>query len=161
MLQMPEEYRRIATGAADHAGRPGGAAVGEGDARSRAPAPAEPQVAVDISGSWAREHIISVLARDIMAVYPNHTFQPGAIVRRGDLARARPAACWTCWAIRRHPRPSLADLTRSSLHYYPAGRVVGAGLMDLTPSGAFEAWRPVAGEEAAQVIENLVRLVGP
>ena len=23
-----------------------------------------------------------------MAVYPNHTFQPGAVVRRGDLARA-------------------------------------------------------------------------
>jgi hypothetical protein len=33
--------------------------------------------------------------------------------------------------------------------------------MDLTPSGAFEAWRPVSGEEAVQVVENLVRAVGP
>jgi tetratricopeptide (TPR) repeat protein len=159
MLQMPEEYRRIATSPQITRADLAALLAVKVTALSRTKA-AEPRVAVDISGSWAREHIIKVLSRDIMAVYPNHTFQPGAIVRRGDLARAlqhvldllgHPAA----------PAPELADLTRSSLHYYPAGRVVGAGLMDLTPSGAFEAWRPVGGEEAVQVIENLVRLVGP
>jgi tetratricopeptide (TPR) repeat protein len=159
LLQMPEEYRRI--GVAPQITRADLAALlaVKVTALSRAAA-VEPNVAVDISGSWAREHIIKILSRDIMAVYPNHTFQPGAVVRRGDLARAlqhvldllhQPAA----------PTPELADLTRNSLHYYPAGRVVAAGLMDLTPSGAFEAWRPVSGEEAIQVIENLVRLVGP
>jgi hypothetical protein len=44
--------------------------------------------------------------------------------------------------------------------HYAAGRAVGAGLMDLSAEGAFEAWRPVSGREASDVIENLVRLVG-
>jgi hypothetical protein len=47
------------------------------------------------------------------------------------------------------------------VYYYPATRVVAAGLMDLTPAGSFEAWRPVSGPEAVAVIEALVRLVGP
>jgi tetratricopeptide (TPR) repeat protein len=87
MLQMPEEYRRIAT--APQITRADLAALlsVKVGALSRAGNP-RPKVAVDISGSWAREHIIRVLGRDIMAVYPNHTFQPGAVVRRGDLARA-------------------------------------------------------------------------
>ena len=38
----------------------------------------EAKVAIDISGSWAREHIATVLALDILDLYPNHTFQPGA-----------------------------------------------------------------------------------
>jgi tetratricopeptide (TPR) repeat protein len=159
MAQMPEEYRRI--GGAPQISRADLAALlsVKVTALSRVPA-IEPRVAVDISGSWAREHIIKILSRDIMAVYPNHTFQPGAIVRRGDLARALQHVL----DLMRFPQgaaPELADLTRNSLHYYPAGRVVAAGLMDLTPAGAFEAWRPVSGEEAVQVIENLVRLVGP
>jgi tetratricopeptide (TPR) repeat protein len=85
MLQMPEEYRRIA--AAPQITRADLAALlsVKVSALSRTGAP-RPKVAVDISGSWAREHIIRVLGRDIMAVYPNHTFQPGAVVRRGDLA---------------------------------------------------------------------------
>jgi len=33
--------------------------------------------------------------------------------------------------------------------------------MDLTPAGGFEAWRPVSGQEAVAVVEELVRLVGP
>lgn len=159
MQQMPEEYRRIAT--APQITRADLAALlsVKVTALSRAGAP-QPKVAVDISGSWAREHIIRVLGRDIMAVYPNHTFQPGAVVRRGDLARALQQVL-DLLSYPQAPAPNLADLTRSSLHFYPAGRVVAAGLMDLTPSGAFEAWRPVTGEEAVQVVENLVRAVGP
>lgn len=159
MLQMPEEYRRIAT--APQITRADLAALlsVKVSALSRAGA-AQPKVAVDISGSWAREHIIRVLGRDIMAVYPNHTFQPGAVVRRGDLARALQQVL-DLLGYPQAAAPNLADLTRNSLHYYPAGRVVAAGLMDLTPSGAFEAWRPVTGEEAVQVVENLVRAVGP
>ena len=78
-------------------------AIPDGDARSRADLAAliavrvpalrragagEPRVAVDISTSWARDQIARVLALGLMDVYPNHTFQPGAIVRRVDLARA-------------------------------------------------------------------------
>ncbi len=33
--------------------------------------------------------------------------------------------------------------------------------MDLTPTGAFEPWRPVSGPEAISVVDALARLVGP
>ena len=75
-------------------------------------------------------------------VYPNHTFQPAAVVRRGDLAQAVQRVL----DVAHHPATTLAnptDITPNNLFHYPAARVVGAGLMDLTEGGAFEAWRPV------------------
>ena len=81
-------------------------------------------------------------------------------MRRGDLARAV-RACSTCCAGRAAAAPALTDMSREQPHYYAAARVVAAGLMDLTPAGAFEAWRPVSGREAVDVIDGLVRLVGP
>jgi hypothetical protein len=95
-----------------------------------------------------------------MSVYPNHTFQPAATVRRGDLARAVQKVL----DLLRHPSgsaPSITDMSSSNLFHYPAARAVAAGLMDLTPEGAFQAWRPVSGPEATAVVEGLVRLVGP
>ena len=121
--------------------------------------PGPGRVAIDISGSWARDHIIRALAFEIMTVYPNHTFQPGATVRRGDLARAV-ARVLDLLKYPAGPAVTLADVGPGNLLHYPAGRAVGAGLMDLTASGAFEPWRPVSGREASDVIENLVRLVG-
>ena len=125
---------------------------------SRVP-PGAGRVAIDISGSWARDHIIRALAYEILTVYPNHTFQPGATVRRGDLARAV-ARVLDLMKYPAGPAVALGDMNPGNLLYYPAGRAVGAGLMDLTAEGAFEPWRPVSGREASDVIENLVRLVG-
>ena len=93
-------------------------------------------------------------------MYSNHTFQPAAIVRRGDLA----TAVQRVLDLAKTPATNLAnptDMSASNLSRYPAARVVGAGLMDLTEAGAFEAWRPVSGQEAVDVLEGLVRLVGP
>ena len=88
LLQMPEEYRRIAVLAHDHAGGPGRPRDGEGDRavpRSRRGRPRSP------STSRAPGRATTSSARSpstSSTVYPNHTFQPGAIVRRGDLAAA-------------------------------------------------------------------------
>jgi tetratricopeptide (TPR) repeat protein len=157
--QMPEEYRRIATAPAITRADLAALVAVKVTALARVPA-GEPQVAVDISGSWARSHIIKALSHEIMTVYPNHTFQPAATARRGDLARAVQRVLdllkWPAGA-----GPSPTDMSRSNVYYYPATRVVGAGLMDLTPAGGFEAWRPVSGPEAVAVIEGVVRLVGP
>jgi tetratricopeptide (TPR) repeat protein len=123
-------------------------------------APREPEVAVDISGSWAREHILKALSLDLLPLYPNHTFQPGATVRRGDLARAVGRVLdllhWPLAAA-----PEIADMTRNNVYYDGASRAVSAGIMDLTPTGAFESWRPLSGRDALDVIEALARLVGP
>ena len=45
-------------------------------------------VITDTRGSWAVPWIMSVTRAGVMEVYPNHTFQPAAVVRRGDLADA-------------------------------------------------------------------------
>ena len=42
----------------------------------------------DTRGSWATPWIMAVTRAGVMEVYPNHTFQPAAVVRRGDLADA-------------------------------------------------------------------------
>jgi tetratricopeptide (TPR) repeat protein len=159
LMRMPEEYRRIASAPTITRADLAALVAVKVTALSRVPA-GSPPVAIDISGSWAREHILKALAYDIVTVYPNHTFQPAATVRRGDVARAvqrvldlvnHPAG----------PAPALTDMSRGNLNFYPAARAVAAGLMDLTPAGAFEAWRPVSGAEAAHVLDGLVRLVGP
>ena len=121
--------------------------------------PGEPEVAIDISGSWAREHILRVLAFDLMDVYPNHSFQPGATVRRGDLAHAVARVL----DLVRWPSVTAVsprDMSPNNLFYEATLRAVAAGLMDLTPSGTFEPWRPVSGPDAVAVLDALARLVG-
>ena len=109
--------------------------------------PGEPRVAVDITGSWARDQVARVLALGIMDVYPNHTFQPGAIVRRVDLARAAARTL----DVLRWPRGRRGAADR---HVARAPRLrrrrarAGGGADGLTPTGAFEPWRPVTGREA-------------
>ena len=159
LLLRPEEYRQIA--AAPRVSRADLAAlVAVKVTALRRVGDREPKVAIDISGSWARDQITDALALDILDVYPNHTFQPGAVVRRGDLARALARVL----DLLRWPRaaaPAPSDMSPSNLYYERVQRVLGAGLMDLQANGAFEPWRPVSGPEAVETVEALVRLVGP
>jgi tetratricopeptide (TPR) repeat protein len=157
--KMPEEYQRIYS--ASQITRADLAALIDVKitALEHVP-PLEPKVAVDISGSWAKDHILKALAFDIIGVYPNHTFQPGAMVRRGDLARAL-ARVLDLLNAPQGPAPAISDMGRSNLYYDAVARVVGAGLMDVTPDRAFEAWRPVSGEQAVQAVEALSHRVGP
>jgi tetratricopeptide (TPR) repeat protein len=157
--KMPEEYQRIP--AAPRISRADLAALLSVKLPSLTKVETRaPKVAIDISGSWAREHIVSVLALDVMDVYPNHSFQPGAVVRRGDLARAA-ARVLDLFRVRSGNGPAPVDMARTNLFYEAAMRVVGAGLMGLTAEGAFEPWRPVTGQEAVEVISGVARLVGP
>jgi tetratricopeptide (TPR) repeat protein len=159
LQQLPEEYRRVFSSPRLTRADLAALVAIKVTALARA-GQGEPQVAIDISGSWAREHIIRVLSLGIMEVYPNHTFQPGAIIRRGDLARAVARVL----DLLRWPEsatPALKDMSRNNLFYDAAARSVGAGLMDLTADGSFEPWRPVSGQDAAAVLTGLVRLVGP
>jgi len=156
---MPEEYRGITASPRIARADLAALVMVKIGALARA-AKAEPEVAIDISGSWARSYILDALALDILSVYPNHTFQPGAIVRRGDLARTV-ARVLDLLNYPQAPPPNITDMSRTNLFYDAAARAVAAGLMDLSASGAFEAWRPVAGRDAADVIDALARLVGP
>ena len=158
LLSMPEEYRRIReelrVTRADLA-----ALVAVRVGALRRAGPGEPRVAVDIGGSWAREYIAGVLALGIMEPYPNHTFQPGATVRRVDLARAA-ARTLDRLGFFRGAAPAPTDMSRSHLDYEAVERVLAAGVMGLSASGAFEPWRPVSGSEAIDVVEGVARIVG-
>jgi tetratricopeptide (TPR) repeat protein len=156
---QPEEYRRI--GQASHARREDLAALIAVKVSALSQLrPSEPRLAVDISSSWAREHIATVIGLGIMDVYPNHTFQPRATVRRGDLARAAGRVLRRLgWQGDGGEEPS--DMRPSHLDHDAVVTVVAAGLMHYRPGGEFEPWRPVSGREAVDTVEGLARLVGP
>jgi tetratricopeptide (TPR) repeat protein len=159
LSELPEEYRRIPT-----AGRVSRAELAallciNVSGLTRLPA-GEPKVAVDISGSWARGHIARVLALEVMDLFPNHTFQPGLAVRRGELARAA-ARVLDLLGARARPGPTPSDMAPANAAYDAAVRVVGAGLMELGATGAFEPGRVVTGREGLDVVEGLGRAVQP
>jgi len=155
LSQLPEEYRRIpAAGRVSRAELAALVSINV-SALARLP-PGEPKVAVDIAGSWARNHIARLLAQDVMDLFPNHTFQSGLSVRRGDLARAA-ARVLDLVGTPRNPGPAPVDMAPANLAYEAAVRVVGAGLMELSPEGAFEPGRVVTGREALDVVEALAR----
>ncbi len=156
---QPEEYRRIAASAQVTRAELAALLAVKVAALSRLPA-SEPRLAVDLSGSWARESIATVVGLGVMEVYPNHTFQPQATVRRADLARALSRVLERLgW--RGGPGPAPTDMRPSHLDHDAVRRAVGAGLMELGPGGEFEPWRPVSGREAIEVVEALSRLVDP
>jgi tetratricopeptide (TPR) repeat protein len=158
LLSMPEEYRQIA-GATRVTRADLAALVAVRVHALRRLGAGEPRVALDIGSCWAREQVARVLALGIMDVYPNHTFQPAAVVRRVDLARAAARALDRLgWPPSAGPVPG--DMSPSHLDYAAVQRVLGAGLMSLAASGAFEPWRPVTGPEAIEVVDGLSRIGG-
>ena len=128
-------------------------------------APGKPVVVTDVRGSWAAPWIQSVTRAGVIEPFPNHTFQPAGIVRRGDLAQAvsrvlsiigaekpRLAARW------RDPRPKFADLGPAHLLYPAAARSVSAGVMTPFDGDTFQLTRPVTGAEARDTVSKLEAL---
>ena len=115
------------------------------------------EVASDLSRTWARPQILRAIELGLMDVYPNHTFQPAGIVRRGELAVVAARVLDTVgWG--RSTSAAPRDMSPSHLQYAAAVRVIGAGVMQTTPTGAFEPWRIVSGAEAKAVVDALSRL---
>lgn len=161
---MPAEYRSIETSATVTRAQLA-ALLGTrlGDLLRRAPA--RPVVVTDVRGNWAGPWIQAVNRAGVMEPFPNHTFQPSTIVRRGDLAQAvsrvlgligasnpRLAAKW------RDPRPTFADVSPAHLLYSPAARAVSAGIMAPLEGDAFQLTRAVTGSEARDAVGKLEAL---
>jgi tetratricopeptide (TPR) repeat protein len=122
-------------------------------------------VITDTRGNWAAPWIIPVARAGFMEVYSNHTFQPSATVRRGDLAFAvsqilnviaaenpRLATTW------RNARRRFPDLSPGHTRYSAAAFAVEAGIMQPLENGAFQVARPVAGAEAVAATDRLADL---
>jgi tetratricopeptide (TPR) repeat protein len=120
-------------------------------------------VITDARASWASPWILSVARAGVMEVYANHTFQPSAIVRRADLARAasrvlalvadeKPVlgAQWRNAGRRRFP-----DVSQGHLSYPAVSLVVEAGVMAPAEDGSFQLTRPATGAEAVAAVKKL------
>ncbi len=114
-------------------------------------------VASDLSRTWARPQVLRAIELGLMDVYPNHTFQPSGAVRRGELAVVAARVLDHVGWGRSNATPPR-DMSPSHLQYASVLRVLGAGVMQSTPAGAFEPWRIVSGAEAKAVVDSLTRL---
>jgi tetratricopeptide (TPR) repeat protein len=122
-------------------------------------------VVTDTRGHWAASWILSVTGARIMDVYPNHTFQPNAIVRRAELSEvvsrllavigARDGSLARSWT---EARGQFADLAPAHLSYPSASRAVAAGVMPLLENNTFQLSRPVSGAEAVAAVDRLEAL---
>ncbi len=130
----------------------------------RAP-PRSAVVLTDTRGNWASPWIQSVSRAGVMSPFPNHTFQPDAIVRRGDLAQAvtralslisvedpKRGAAW------RNSRRRFPDLSPGHLSYPAASTAVDAAVMRTADDGSFQLQRPATGAEALAAVRKLEEL---
>ena len=101
-----------------------------------------------------------------MDVYPNHTFQPGGIVRRSDLAQT--VSQLLNLISQRNPvlaekwkasRLEIVDVDPGNLNYAAKSVAVESGVLPLLEGGTFQLSRPVSGSEAAAAIERLETLL--
>ena len=125
------------------------------------------EVITDTRSSWAAPWILSVSRAGVMEVYPNHTFQPNAIVRRSDLAQAASRALTLIAATNprlasslRSARGKFPDVPPGHLSYDAASRAVQSGVMAVTSDGTFQLARPIAGAEAMAAVARLEELAG-
>lgn len=122
-------------------------------------------VLTDTRGNWAAPWILAVTRAGVMDAFPNHTFQPSTLVRRGDLAQAasrvltliaaekpRVASRWS------DARPRFPDVSPSHLNYPAAARAVASGVMTTVEGGAFQLNRPVTGAETLTTVSHLEAL---
>jgi tetratricopeptide (TPR) repeat protein len=159
---MPEEYRGIESSSTVTRGQLAalfGVRLDELLKRARGRSGA---VITDARTSWAAPWILAVVRAGIMEAYPNHTFQPDATVRRGDLAQAasralsliaaenpRLAASW------RNAKREFPDVGPGHLVYPAASLSVEAGIMKTVEDGRFELTRPATGAEAVAAVRAL------
>jgi hypothetical protein len=118
-------------------------------------------VMTDTRGHWAETWIAQVASAGIMDPFENHTFQPNAAVRRGDLATAISrvialiASKDAALGARLTERPAIADMNQRHIQYPAAATVVAAGVMPLVDGDRFQPGRAVSGREAVDVLEKL------
>jgi tetratricopeptide (TPR) repeat protein len=162
---MPPEYRNIETAPAVTRGQLAALFAVRLEALLATARNVNAIVITDTRGHWASPYILAAARAGVMEVYPNHTFQPDAVVRRADMARAvsrvlelvaqRNAQLAASW---RASRRTFPDLGPGHLSYPAAALAVNAGVMTTPEDGSFQLTRPVTGAEAVASIARLAQL---
>ena len=167
LAALPESFRRLATAEtitrADVAAYVG---IHLKDLVARAPVRAT-SVATDVRTNWAAAWILPVTRAGIMTVYPNHTFQPTTLVRRGDLATVMAVLVQLAGTARKADlsqwqaaRPRFADLPASNVFYSASALVTAAGVMAPDATGRFSPTRPATGAELDLAVRHIGTLTG-
>jgi tetratricopeptide (TPR) repeat protein len=162
---MPPEYREIETATAVTRGQMAALFAVRLESLLASARTVSAIVITDTRGHWASPYILAAARANIIEVYPNHTFQPDTVVRRGDLARMvsrvldlvarrnpQLAAAW------RTPARTFRDLPQGNIHYAAAALAVEAGVIAPADDGSFQASRPVTGAEAIAAVTRLAAL---
>ena len=164
LTALPAQYRAIAQAAtvtrADLAAMLGIQLAG---ALSHAPDRSS-TVVTDVRGHWAASWILPVVRAGWIDALPNHTFQPGGLVHRAELAAVVAAVLADVAAARprdvarwRSARPVFADVTRDHAAYSVAAMAVASGVMS-ADAGRFSPGRAVSGAELAATISRLEQM---
>jgi tetratricopeptide (TPR) repeat protein len=122
-------------------------------------------VATDVRTHWAAPWIVPVTRAGVMSIYPNHTFQPAATVRRADLASVvaalvrlvgtkRPADLQRWQAV----RPRLTDVPATHVSYRSIALAVAAGAMSADSAGQFDPARPASGADLDAAVRRISQL---
>ncbi len=128
-----------------------------------------PAVMTDVRDNWATPWILTVTRAGLMEVYPNHTFQPDAVIQRADLARIVSRAL-NLLATQQHndaltqrwrqAQPTFNDLPPTHDSYPAAALAVAAGVLQNGADNNFEPTKPVSGSEALTVVGRLEAMTG-
>jgi Tfp pilus assembly protein PilF len=157
--RLPAEFRAIATAPQVTRGDLA-ALIGIRFEPLIAAAPERQVVITDTRGHWAADWITRVARAGVIEPFENHTFQPRAQVRRGDLAAAVSRVLTLMAgrdpALRKKlaERPRISDMSTGHLRYSAAAASVASGVMPLL-DGRFQVNRAITGAEATETIERL------
>jgi tetratricopeptide (TPR) repeat protein len=122
-------------------------------------------VITDVQTHWAATWIIAVARAGILEPFDNHSFQPGAVVTRADLAiamsrlltrlAAQDPVRGRRWAA---ARVRFADLATTHLAYSAASMAVTAGVMSTAGDNMFQPAQIVTGAEAVEAVTRIATL---
>jgi len=121
-------------------------------------------VVTDVRGHWAASWILPVVRAGWIEPRPNHTFDPGAAVRRADLALIVAAVLDSAAGNTRRggvdaafaaARTSFADLASDHVAFRAASVAVTAGIMTVDVGNRFQPAGVVSGAELLAVVARL------
>jgi tetratricopeptide (TPR) repeat protein len=123
--------------------------------------PAAQVVLTDTARHWAAPWINQVTRARVIEPFENHTFQPEAKVRRGDLAAAvnrivsLMAARSPDLRVRLSRRVPIADMSPAHLSYPAVSVAVASGVLPLLDGDRFQVGRTVTGAEAVEAVDRI------
>ncbi len=167
LATLPAEYRSLSTAASVTRGQLA-ALLGIRLESLLARAPRRVTVVLtDVRRHWAAPWILPVTRAGLMEAMPNHTFQPGTVVRRADLA----VVIWRALQLAAADRPAEvnrwraaravpSDVPPTHLAHGAVAAVLAAGAMSAAEDGQFRPSQVVSGAEALAAVARVEQVAG-